>query len=199
MPKRNPQENAAHQREKQKQGIISLEEAASLVEDPTYLDTETIDSFDTDIGARAAVLDLSKNTLKSINITEKKRAPEHWCVLTPSNTQFQPHLTNDTLKTALPAVSSLKRSLNPDLLPDWESQEVSEQCNCCQSKRLTNDFRLSLKIGSEDERMLIWPRIMPKGPAAPWFGEQRLGKPRKAEWCICFHSQCWISFSCGCL
>ena len=95
----------------------------SLAEDPTYLDRETIDSLDTDIGAHTAILDLSKNTLKYINITEKKCATEHWRVLTPSNTQFQPHLTN---KTSLPAVSSLKRSLDPDLLPDWESQEVSE-------------------------------------------------------------------------
>lgn len=123
MPKRNTRANAAHQREKQKQGIVSLEEAVSLAEDPTYSDRETIDSLDADIGARAAVLDLSKNTLKYINITEKKCAPEHWRVLTPSDAQFQPHLTNET---ALPAVSSLKRSLDLDLLPDWESQEVSE-------------------------------------------------------------------------
>ena len=52
---------------------------------------------------------------------EKKHTPEHWRVLTPSDAQ--PHLTNET---ALPAVSSLKRSLDLDLLPDWESQEVSE-------------------------------------------------------------------------
>ena len=80
-------------------------------------------SLDADIGACATILDLSKNTLKYINIIEKMCAPEHWHVLTPSDTQFQPHLTN---KTALPAVSSLKRSLDLDLLPDWESQEVSE-------------------------------------------------------------------------
>ena len=126
MPKRNLRGSAAHQREKQKQGVISLEEAALLVEDTTYLDTETIDSFDADVKACAAILDVSKNTLKSINITEKKH---DWRVLTPSDTQFQPHLTDDinnTLNTALPAVSSLKRSLDPDLLPDWESQEVSE-------------------------------------------------------------------------
>ena len=123
MPKQNTRANAAHQREKQKQGIVSLEEAVSLAEDSTYSGRETIDSLDADIGAHAAVLDLSKNTLKYINITEKKCATEHWCVLTPSDTQFQPHLTNET---ALPVVSSLKRSLDPDLLPDWESQEVSE-------------------------------------------------------------------------
>ena len=123
MPKQNTQANAAHQREKQKHGIICQEEAASLAEDPAYSDTETIDSLDADVGVCAAVLDLSKNTLKYINITEKKCAPEHWRVLTPSDTQFQPHLTNET---ALPAVSSLKRSLDPNLLPDWESQEVSE-------------------------------------------------------------------------
>ena len=123
MPKRNTRANAAHQREKQKQGIVSLEEAVSLAEDPTYSDRETIDSLDADIGARAAVLDLSKYTLKYINITEKKCAPKHWRVLTPSDAQFQPHLTNET---ALLAVSSLKRSLDLDLLPDWESQEVSE-------------------------------------------------------------------------
>ena len=63
MPKQNTQPNAVHQREKHKQGIISLEEAASLVKDPTYSDTETIDSFDADIiRACTAVLDLEKNT-----------------------------------------------------------------------------------------------------------------------------------------
>ena len=80
--------------------------------------------LDADIGARAAILDLSKNTLKYINNTSiswKKCAPEHWRVLTPSDTQ--PHLTNET---ALLTVSSMKRSLDLDLLPDWESQEVSE-------------------------------------------------------------------------
>ena len=80
--------------------------------------------LDADIRVHAAILDLSKNTLKYINNTSiswKKCTPEHWHVLTPSDTQ--PHLTN---KTALPAVSSLKRSLDPDLLPDRESQEVSE-------------------------------------------------------------------------
>ena len=123
VPKQNTQANAAHQREKQKQRIVSPEEAVSLAEDPTYSDRETIDSLDADIRAHATVLDLGKNSLKYINITEKKCTTEHWCVLTPSDAQFQPHLTN---KTALPAVSSLKRSLDPDLLPDWESQEVSE-------------------------------------------------------------------------
>jgi hypothetical protein len=73
---------------------------------------------------------ISAKTLRNPSISQRQCAPEHWHVLT----QFQPHLpTNNTLKTALPAVSSF----NPDLLPDWESQEVCEQCNCHQSKKLT--------------------------------------------------------------
>ena len=71
------------------------------MEDPTYLDMETIDTFDADIGACTAIFDLSKNTSKSINIIEEKCAPEYWHVLTPSDTQLQPQLTNNTLKTTV--------------------------------------------------------------------------------------------------
>lgn len=141
MPKRNARGNAAHQREDRKQGIISPEEAKALSEDPTYTDTEAVDSFDadSDVKARAAVLNLSRNTLKYISIAKETRAPERWRILTPSDNQLHvPNTIEDAPKTVLPvipAVSSTKTNTDPDLLPDWESQEVNEQFNCYQSKQ----------------------------------------------------------------